>query len=311
MEVMTTAVVSTTTVGEHAQGKGSHMDRTIMRALHRVWISGLVMLAVLPMAGWAQSSPPAQTGEGDGPVNAMCPVTTDEPIDPRFIVEYEGHVVGFCCRKCRTKFEQEPGAYLHNLPVTFTQDEREHAHDHADDEHDGGAAPAVNSLTSQPLASADDEHAHSHDTGERPRIAVWIGKLHPPATHLPIGLLIGAVIAELGVITNHRSWFRHTAGFCLALATIGAVIAATLGWFNGGFVLWDDDWVQATHRWLGSATAGLSLVALILFARATRPGAPSGAVMAYRVGLFVTTGLVGMTGFFGGALVYGIDHYAW
>jgi hypothetical protein len=27
--------------------------------------------------------------------------------------------------------------------------------------------------------------------------------------------------------------------------------------------------------------------------------------------LFLTAGLVGATGFFGGALVYGINHYAW
>lgn len=93
------------------------MNRTIMHALHRVWISGLVMLAVLPMAGWARSSPPGQPGEGDGPVNAMCPVTTDEPIDPRFIVEYEGNVVGFCCRKCRTKFEQDPAHTSTTCPL--------------------------------------------------------------------------------------------------------------------------------------------------------------------------------------------------
>lgn len=31
---------------------------------------------------------------------------------------------------------------------------------------------------------------------------------------------------------------------------------------------------------------------------------------AYRAGLFVTTLIVGATGFFGGALVYGINHYA-
>lgn len=276
------------------------------------WLSVLVMLAVLAAPAWAQSSPPDQPGGEDGPVNAMCPVTTDEPVDPRFTVEYQGHTIGFCCRRCLTKFQTDPTAYLANLPASYSQNESgrdQHAHEAHEEGHeeaaDDSAAPSDSDQHED-----EDEHAHTHETAGRSNLAEWIGKFHPPATHLPIGLLMGAAIAELGVITTHRTWFRHAAGFCLVLGTIGTVIAATLGWFNGGFTLWDGDWVQATHRWLGTATAGLSLMALVLFARTTRPSTPNGAVAAYRAGLFVTTLLVGTTGFFGGALVYGINHYA-
>lgn len=276
------------------------------------WLSVLVALAVLAAPAWAQSSPPDQPGGEDGPVNAMCPVTRDEPVDPRFTVEYQGHTIGFCCRKCLTKFQTDPTAYLANLPASFSQNESrdQHAHEAHEEGHEETADDSAEPSDSDQHVD-DDEHAHTHETAGRSKLAVWIGKFHPPATHLPIGLLIGAAIAELGVITTHRTWFRHAAGFCLVLGTIGAVLAATLGWFNGGFTLWDGDWVQATHRWLGTATAGLSLVALVLFARTTRPRAPNGAVPAYRAGLFLTTLLVGVTGLFGGALVYGINHYAW
>lgn len=275
-------------------------------------LSVLVTLAVLAAPAWAQSSPPDQLGGEDGPVNAMCPVTTDEPVDPRFTGDYQGHTIGFCCRKCLTKFQSDPTAFLANLPASLSQNESgrdQHAHEAHEEGHEEAADDSAEPSDSDQHED-EDEHAHTHETAGRSTLAEWIGKFHPPATHLPIGLLIGAVIAELGVITTHRTWFRHAAGFCLALGTIGAVIAATLGWFNGGFTLWDGDWVQATHRWLGSATAGLSLVALVLFARTTRPRASNGALVAYRAGLFVTTLLVGATGFFGGALVYGINHYA-
>lgn len=292
------------------------MNSAITHFLRGVWIAWLVVLAALPASGWAQSPPPVEPGEGGSPVNAICPVTTDEPIDTRFVVGYNGRVIAFCCRECRTKFEQDPGAYLQNLPVSFervrtTPEEHEQADEHSDHSHDAGGESSTDAAAHPQQDGEGDEHAHSHDSGERSRLAAWVGKFHPPATHLPIGLLIGAAIAELGMVTSRNTWFRHAAGFCLALGTVGAIIAATLGWFNGGFVLLDDDWVQATHRWLGTSTAGLSLLSLVLFARAARPGASSGAVVAYRVVLLVTASLVSATGFFGGALVYGINHYAW
>lgn len=300
------------------------MKTTVTRRF-RAWSVGAVLaLAALAPMTQAQPSPSDGPRDADAPINSACPVTTDEEVDPRFTVEYEGKTIGFCCRKCQTKFEKDPGAYVANLPVLFQQsmtgsDEQDDAPqpEEAEQAHKDEPAPASSSHehgdTAGPHSDAneDHEHHHAHDTAGRSKLAVWIGKLHPPATHLPIGLLIGAAVAELGLIVTGKPAFRHAAGFCLAFAAFGAVIAATLGWFNGGFVLWDADWVQATHRWLGTSTAGLSLVTLAFFARAAHIGAPSRAVFSYRVLLFFTASLICITGFFGGALVYGINHYAW
>ena len=268
----------------------------------------------LPLAtARAQPTSSDATEEVGGPVNAMCPVMPDEPVDPRFTTVYEGRSVGLCCRKCRTKFEADPAAYVANLPVVFDPpapdggdaDQETHTHDNpAGETHDHDHDPPT--PTDEP-----DGHAHSHDTGSRSPLAVWIGKFHPASTHLPIGLLIGAATAELGMIATRKVRFRHAAGFCLTIAAPAAVATASLGWFNGGFVLWDDDWVQAVHRWLGTSTAALSLPTLVLFARIARDDAPAARVAAYRVALFLSALVVGATGFFGGALVYGLDHYAY
>lgn len=289
------------------------------------------MVFSLPLAtARAQPTSSDATGEVGGPVNAMCPVTQDEPIDPRFTAVYEGRTIGLCCRKCRTKFEADPAAYIANLSVAFDPpapdggdaDPTAHAHDdpadetnetHDDDHNHDPSTSAEEAASTQLKASGTepDEHAHSHDTGSRAKLAVWIGKFHPASTHLPIGLLIGAAIAELGMIATRKVWFRHAAGFCLTIAALAAIATASLGWFNGGFVLWDDDWVQGIHRWLGTGTAALSLLSLVLFARIAREGADAPRVTAYRVSLFLTALVVATTGFFGGALVYGLDHYAW
>ncbi|RNC80999.1 MAG: hypothetical protein ED559_04130 [Phycisphaera sp.] len=284
-----------------------------------------IVFVITSHAG-AQPSPPDQPGGDGGSVNSMCPVMSEEPVDPRFMVQYEGKTIGLCCRRCLTKFEADPAAYTAHLPAVFAlleqteklgiqtdQASGDHADDHHPGDHSDAESMAANSAehTRPPEASFDQmDHAHTHGTGSRSSLAAWIGKFHPASTHLPIGLLFGAAIAEFCMIVTRNARFRHAAGFCLVAAFIGAIIAVVLGWLNGGFVLWDDHWVQATHRWLGTGTAALSLVTLGSFVRAAHSDASRRAVMRYRLALCATTVVVAGAGFFGGALVYGIDHYA-
>ena len=68
--------------------------------------------------------------------------------------------------------------------------------------------------------------------------------------------------------------------------------------------------MQTTHRWLGTSTALLTLITLGLLINSSRVALPS-TLLRYRIALFAATWLVGVTGFFSGALVYGINHYAW
>ncbi len=303
---------------------------TLLQQLRCIPVLVVLALAVLAHTALAQSPSLDSAGEGVAPVNAMCPVMTDEPVDTRFTAEYEGTTVGLCCRKCLTKFEADPELYLASIPEllavassepTIQHDTDGHEDQHADHEHepqaaehashDGEEHPHPEESDTAASSSNDDEHDHATDHESGSKLVAWIGKLHPPATHLPIGLLIGAAVAEGLLIFTRRDLFKHASAFCIALASIGAVTAATLGWFNAGLVLVDADWVQLTHRWLGTTTAVLSLVTLVLLLRASRSATEPVSRSALRISLFVTAGLVGATGFFGGALVYGINHYAW
>jgi len=44
------------------------------------------------------------------PINRLCPVT-GKPIDSRYSVVQEEHIVGFCCPNCPKKFWEDPAAY--------------------------------------------------------------------------------------------------------------------------------------------------------------------------------------------------------
>ncbi len=44
------------------------------------------------------------------PMNANCPVT-GKPVDPKYVIVFEGKVIGFCCPNCPGQFWAEPGKY--------------------------------------------------------------------------------------------------------------------------------------------------------------------------------------------------------
>ena len=135
----------------------------------------------------------------------------------------------------------------------------------------------------------------------------WLGRFHPPLTHFPIALLIAAAAAELLFIRSGSVLFEHSVRFSVWSAALTALPAAVLGWFFGGFHLVDDEWVMTAHRWSGTGAALLALWILLLLERTGREPASRG---LFRAALFSGAALVAAAGFFGGALLYGLDHYS-
>ena len=166
--------------------------------------------------------------------------------------------------------------------------------------HDDGAAAL------EPTHSHDDAE---HHTGARglPKALKWLGNFHPAAVNFPVALLTAAALAELLWLRTRRELFFHATRFCVWIGATGAVAAALLGWFFAGFQLVDDEWNMTLHRWLGTSTALWSVVVLLLCERAYRGGNR----LSFRLALGMGALLVATTGFFGGALLYGLDHYAW
>jgi uncharacterized membrane protein len=140
-----------------------------------------------------------------------------------------------------------------------------------------------------------------------PRAIAWLGKLHPASVDLPIALLLAGAAAELLLIRTGRALFQHAARFCVWGGSLGAALAAPLGWIFATSYGADQEWILNVHRWLGTATAAFSLVLPLLCERSQRRGERT----AFRLALFPAALLVASTAFFGGALVWGLDHYAW
>ncbi len=164
-------------------------------------------------------------------------------------------------------------------------------------------------------ALLDEDHEHSAHEAQAEssfftRLINWLGKFHPPTTHFPIGLLTAAAFAEFLFIKTKRPLFNNAAQFCVWLGAGGALAAVMLGWFFAGFRLVDDNWILTTHRWLGTSVALLSLIVAWLSFVSHREGSANRRP-AYRAALFLTVSLVGATGFLGGAMIYGINHYVW
>jgi uncharacterized membrane protein/mono/diheme cytochrome c family protein len=138
----------------------------------------------------------------------------------------------------------------------------------------------------------------------------WLGKFHPPAVHFPIALLTAAAVAELLRIVTGKPPFDAISRYCIWFGTLTAVPAGALGWFLGGFHLTDVSWVMMTHRWLGTFTVAWAALVLAL-CEASRHPARLRTRMCFRVTLLVVAMLVSVTGFLGGAMVFGLDHYNW
>jgi len=254
------------------------------------------------------AAPPEVTSDGSGPMtNAMCPVLTDEEVDPDIFAEYEGHRIFFCCQKCRRLFERNPETYVAKLAAHLPQDSQESGHQQASAEMDGVDDHDDHDAKPTPRDETHLEHEHGSDL---PHVFKWLGKFHPATVHFPIGLLLAAFVAEVLFVTTRRKLFDDAGRFCLWIGSLGAVMAATLGWLFGGFHLVDDDWLMTTHRWVGTATALIAVLALVLSER-LQWRHPENGRARLRLALSLLALLVSAAGFLGGAMIYGIDHYWW
>ncbi len=265
--------------------------------------------------------------------NTTCPVQLGEKVDPQQYVDYEGQRVYFCCRMCKAKFKRDPQAYLANLPQFAKASSNESppiapasVSEHAGEHSEQDTVKPSQSDTHEETdahdhmeATADHDHDHAAHgasggggkTGLAKLIA-WLGNFHPPAVNFPIALLASAALAELLVMLTGKPFFEAAARFSVWIGSLGAVGATVLGWFFAGFRLSDPTWVMTVHRWLGTAAGVWSVVVLVLCIAAYRPGETGRKWRTwYRLALFGGAAAVAVNGFLGGAMIYGLDHYAW
>jgi uncharacterized membrane protein len=138
----------------------------------------------------------------------------------------------------------------------------------------------------------------------------WLGRFHPPTVHFPIALLTAAAVAELLRLITGNPTFDAICRYCLWFGTLTAVAAGVLGWFLAGFQLSDASWTMMVHRWLGTMTVAGAVLVLAGSEASRRSGRPRSRAW-FRAALLVEAVLGLVTGFFGGAVVFGLDHYTW
>lgn len=140
----------------------------------------------------------------------------------------------------------------------------------------------------------------------------WLGQFHPLSTHFPVALMFVAVFAEgLAWWTRQPAW-QHTVRFLVIIAALGAISATGLGWLNAYFSSYNKETGALLwwHRWLGTISAVWALVcAALVVVNECAEGSKER--QRFRGALLAGAGLVGLAGFLGSALIYGLDHYAW
>jgi uncharacterized membrane protein len=137
------------------------------------------------------------------------------------------------------------------------------------------------------------------------RLLDWLGRLHPVIVHFPIAFFPAALFTVL--VGRRKPAFAAPVQFLVIAGGIIAPLSALLGWFDGGFDFGGDDWLLQFHRWLGTAI-GVGALGLGFWAW-RRPDANRSLGMI--VGLALITTAIVVQGWFGGALVHGVDHMDW
>lgn len=135
----------------------------------------------------------------------------------------------------------------------------------------------------------------------------WIGRFHLLFVHFPIALTVMTVLAEWLLVWQRKVIFDHAARFMIVAAAVFAPITALLGFAFAYQVPYEGlsldlfEW----HRYFGSITAGVVVIAAFLRERYSRQYTSS--LSAYYFVLFVLFICINLTGTFGGFLAFGTN----
>lgn len=137
------------------------------------------------------------------------------------------------------------------------------------------------------------------------RVIDWLGRTHTVIVHFPIAFFPAALFTA--VVGRRRPSFAKPVQFLVVAGGIIAPVAALLGWLDAGFDVSGDDWLLEVHRWLGTAVGLIGLALAVWAIRRPDEDRRPGMI----AGLLLLTIAIGVQGWFGGALVHGIDHMNW
>ena len=139
----------------------------------------------------------------------------------------------------------------------------------------------------------------------------FFGQFHPMVVHFPVALTMAAALAEALFLAFHRPTFEAAGRFLTVIAAPAAMVTVGLGWMAEASQQFPPE-IQPfveRHETMALTTTGL-LIAALAASELGRRGRPR-LLLAYRLLIFAAAATVGVTGYFGGDLVYGPGHYVW
>jgi uncharacterized membrane protein len=151
-----------------------------------------------------------------------------------------------------------------------------------------------------------------HD--ERPttfsgRLLRWLGGWHPAAVHFPVALFLTVAFLEAMALLRRKPIYTASNKLLLAIATLGAFVAAPLGWINAGLPAADDETALTLHRWVGTALPFLLLVVWRLKPNAEAAAAGRNGPL-YAIALSVVAAAILAQAYLGAEVTHGAEHMA-
>ncbi len=253
----------------------------------------LVVPATVSSADENHSQVDSQSRDEITSPQTVCPVMFGNKIDPSIYSDFRGKRVFFCCKFCQQTFAQDPEKYLDKLPQFSIGNSG--AHDNAAAGHH----------------EHDDVDGAPHGLA---RVIRFAGKFHPIVVHFPIALIIVAAAAELlGVFfSTGKSLFMNASRFVISIAALSGIAAMLLGWATGASANFPPEFSLTfnLHRWMGTS-ASLAIVVCAVLCELSYRRDNAAMRSGYRVALGLSVVLISLTGYLGGTLVYGLNHYTW
>ncbi len=257
----------------------------------------IVLILVVPATGSSadenHSQVDSQTQDEVTSPQTICPVMFGNKIDPNTYSDFRGKRVFFCCKFCQQAFAKDPEKYLDKLPQFSIGNSG--AHDDVAADH----------------PEHDDVDGAPHGLA---RVIRFAGQFHPIAVHFPIALIIVAAAAELlGVFTRTgKSLFLNASRFTIFVGALSGIAALLLGWATGASANYPPDFSLTfnLHRGIGTF-ASLAIVVCAILCELSYRRNNAALRSGYRVALGLSVVLISLTGYFGGILVYGLNHYTW
>lgn len=128
----------------------------------------------------------------------------------------------------------------------------------------------------------------------------FFGHFHPVIVHLPIGILIVALLLQWLAHKEKYAGLKHAIPLVLLWGAIAAIVASITGYF----LSISDDYDKSLVNWHMWMAIGVVLVSLILYTKEVNPNVEVPKKML-SIGLLI---LIALTGHFGGSLTHGSDY---